>query len=207
MSACHHTLFQIKAGAASCGTPLFVYITILMIASCHSSTFDATSSSQWLGQTIDCQSGQPCNVTCDMTSSCKQATINCPTDAECRVDCTANSACDSATITWPTQAGLGFLDCVGDYACRGIEFPIPDPTTPLSPRCMKGYECANATLYCPTAADCAIHCHYNYACYGTTVNWPSADQDHSHTIKCGYGLTCLGLSFEPVLDDYYEAFV
>eukprot|EP01083_Nonionella_stella_P074287 201450_1 len=105
MSACHHTRFQIKTAATSYDCPLFVYITILMISTCHSSTFDATSSSQWLDQTIDCQNGQPCNVTCDMTSSCKRATINCPT----------------------------------------------------------------------------------------------ADQDHSHTINCVYGLTCLGLSFEPVL--------
>eukprot|EP01083_Nonionella_stella_P227546 807248_1 len=85
-----------------------------------------------------------------------------------------------------TTPGLGSIDCVGDAACRGIEFPIPNPTVAVSETCSNQYECANATFICPTDATCHVQCHYDWSCFGLTIWRPFTTQ-----MLKGFGVTFL----------------
>ena len=74
------------------------------------------------------------------------------------------------TITWPVDAGMGNIICNEEYACVGVNFPVPDPSTAYTLTCDNYYECADgASVNCPTDAECTIYCTAQLACYNVCI--------------------------------------
>ena len=106
---------------------------------------------------IICSFNQSCTVICN--AHCEGSTIICPEDAPCDVQCNGWGGCRNAEIQWPIIPGYGHLTCTGYFACVNVTFPKANPTQALSISCTGNYfTCQLATMYCPTSANCTLHC-------------------------------------------------
>eukprot|EP01083_Nonionella_stella_P051848 137687_1 len=143
--------------------------------------------------TINCPASASCEVDCSADYSCQAATINCPASASCEVDCSADYSCHSASITWPTEVGLGSLLCSGQWACNGVNFPIPNASAPYSVPCDVYGTCFDATINCPASASCEVDCSADYSCHSASITWPT--EVGLGSLLCSGQWACNGVNF------------
>ena len=80
------------------------------------------------------------------------------------------------SILWPQTPGKGHIICDSQFACRNLNFPIPDPSIPYTVSCDENFECANSDIYCPSDAECTIDCTDLHSCQYTNI-YCQSDQD------------------------------
>jgi len=149
---------------------------------------------------VECPTDAPCEVTCIGDVICPEDfrlpcdvhlyAIDCPEDFICDVTC-ENAACRDIHVRWPTTPGLGRLQCVGHTACSYIEFPEPEPTTPLHIDC-NDWQCFWSEIHCPAHADCSLTCS-NSSCRYASLTCPS---DATCSVVCVDEESCLNLAVE-----------
>ena len=91
---------------------------------------------------------------------------------------------DQMTVNWPASGGIGSLNCNGEAACYGVEFPMPTATSTYNLQCGSSYECQEAIIHCPTYASCDITCGALQSCYNVCVVVCSLFTIHAHTKWC-----------------------
>ena len=130
---------------------------------------------------------------CGGHKACFHSEIRCPTNANCLVQCgwegnPADDACGYSYINWPAN-GNGTLECEGQRACYGVNFPEPPPNQDFTFQCAP-YNgiCWEATIQCPSNADCHINCTgtspTSHNCAGAFIDW-------SNDIGTNSELTCV----------------
>ena len=158
-----------------------------------------THTAQNLAENVDitgtnykCWGNETCTINC---IDCQDRTLRCPpTNYSCNIQCPDTESCYLSHIKWGETAGLGTITCGGDSACRGIEFPIPDPNIPLTINCNNRYECEESILYCPTNANCTIICNGQRTCKATEIIWPT-NTSTTNTLTCDGRNACDQVDF------------
>eukprot|EP01084_Bolivina_argentea_P016113 30185_1 len=159
--------------------------------------------------TLTCDPNHPCEVHCG-EDGCQYSTIICPTDgvSGCEVNCNGHGACEFTVIQWaPPPTYENALFCLDQYACLGVNFPIPDPNVNLDIWCNIGTNtCEEAIINCPTNARCRIYCDGSDSCRAAVINWPT-DPSVVTVLDCTGTNACTDTTPKPIIasntEDYY----
>eukprot|EP01084_Bolivina_argentea_P048499 89356_1 len=136
-------------------------------------------------------------VICNSDYICYGAIIPCPEFANCHIVCDGDHACHYAEFN-----GTGTIECHGQEACRGTDFPQPPPNENFVLNCNDPKSCLQSNIYCPEFADCHIICGAGKSCYQANIYWSS--EFVQSTLTCNDTMTvsrpftaCSGLNGLP----------